>query len=412
MVKRSLKKATLWYAAILALGLTSCVKDVIMDAKDNPAVAVACILSDDPVQELNIVYTKGASLKEAPKVMEAVAVLKDLTTGETRSFERQEDGVWRMDYAAVPEHRYRLEVTVPGYDTLVAEDTMPDSFPIHVRNNYQLYQVLEIPIPASYVEGYNFEDDPNYDLYKDDLLISDELDPNDLPRGETIFALYPTNYPLWIYAMNYNPVTGHREIADEICSDCPYQDDFNLSGKIYAAPQWNEPLPFPVMPQYESLMAGTNIKGLYPSLEGRPLHNKYIRIAPIRKDPTILSIDHFKISGNFSGKYNCPDNIFYYNDHGNPISYVRDLADDEGYVVCMAVSEVLDKYFKNAYELQELEASTDLSAIYLRDNFYANIKDINGYSKLGVFGCKIERKCQWSSEGLHGNENWPNRWFL
>lgn len=159
-------------------------------------------------------------------------------------------------------------------------------------------------------------------------------------------------------------------------------------------------------------MAGTNIKGLYPSLEGRPLHNKYIRIAPIRKDPTILSIDHFKISGNFSGKYNCPDNIFYYNYHGNPISYVRDLADDEGYVVCMAVSEVLDKYFKNAYELQELEASTDLSAIYLRDNFYANIKDINGYSKLGVFGCKIERKCQWSSEGLHGNENWPNRWFL
>ena len=405
-------KPLIYLSLLLPLLLTSCVKDIIMDAKEKPEVAVACILSDDPVQELHIVYSKGASLKEAPIVMEAEALLKDLTTGETRYFERNEDGIWRMDYAAVPEHRYRLEVTVPGYDTLVAEDTMPDSFPIHVRNNYQLYQVLEIPIPASYVEGYNFEDDPNYDLYKDDLLISDELDPNDLPRGETIFALYPTNYPLWIYAMNYNPVTGHREIADEICSDCPYQDDFNLSGKIYAAPQWNEPLPFPVMPQYESLMAGTNIKGLYPSLEGRPLHNKYIRIAPIRKDPTILSIDHFKISGNFSGKYNCPDNIFYYNYHGNPISYVRDLADDEGYVVCMAVSEVLDKYFKNAYELQELEASTDLSAIYLRDNFYANIKDINGYSKLGVFGCKIERKCQWSSEGLHGNENWPNRWFL
>ena len=386
---------------MLLTGLSSCVKDVIMDAKEKPAVAVACILSDDPVQELHIVYTKGASLKEAPIVMEAEALLKDLTTGETRYFERNEDGIWRMDYAAVPEHRYRLEVTVPGYDTLVAEDTMPDSFPIHVRNNYQLYQVLEIPIPASYVEGYNFEDDPNYDLYKDDLLISDELDPNDLPRGETIFALYPTNYPLWIYAMNYNPVTGHREIADEICSNCPYEDDFNLSGKIYAAPQWNEPLPFPVMPQYQSLMAGTNIKGLYPSLEGRPLHNKYIRIAPIRKDPTILSIDHFKISGNFSGKYNCPDNIFYYNYHGNPISYVRDLAEDEGYVVWTAVSNVLDRYIKDSYELQELEASTDLSTIYLRDNHYANIKDINGYSRLGVFGCEIERKFQWSAEGSY-----------
>ena len=80
---------------------------------------------------------------------------------------------------------------------------------------------------------------------------------------------------------------------------------------------------------------------------------------------------------------------------------VRDLAEDEGYVVWTAVSNVLDRYIKDSYELQELEASTDLSTIYLRDNFYANIKDINGRSKFGVFGCKIERKFQWSAEGSY-----------
>ena len=159
-------------------------------------------------------------------------------------------------------------------------------------------------------------------------------------------------------------------------------------------------------------MAGTDIRGLYPSLEGCPLHKKYIRIVPIIKDPKApFILGSIKISGNFSGKYNCPDNFEYYKYHGNPISYVRELADDEGYVVCMAVSEVLDNYFKDAYELMELENSTDLSSIYLRDNFYANIKDTNGYSQLGVFGCKIERKCQWSAEGIYGNSNWPNIWY-
>ena len=111
-------KPLIYLSLLLPLLLTSCVKDVIMDAKERPAVAVACILSDDPVQELHIVYTKGASLKEAPKVMEAEALLADLTTGEIRIFERQEDGVWRIEYAAAPRHKYKLEVSVPGYDTI------------------------------------------------------------------------------------------------------------------------------------------------------------------------------------------------------------------------------------------------------------------------------------------------------
>ena len=401
-------KPLIYLSLLLPLLLTSCVKDVIMDAKEKPAVAVACILSDDPVQELHIVYTKGASLKEAPIVMEAEALLKDLTTGETRYFERNEDGIWRMDYAAVPLHKYKLEVNVPGYDTLWAEDAMPDSFKVVVSHVYFLEQYLESP--TGYVDGV-YAVEPPHNIIKDRYW----KDGENLPRGESRFTLLASiNDPVWLYALNYNPVTGQREIADEICSNLQGEDDFNLTGRTYDPPQWEEPLPYSIRPQYSqggySILQNLHTKYLYPDVEGRPVHKKYIHYLPRELVHDMREV--FCVSGTFSGEYNCPDNIFYYNYHGNPISYVRDLADDEGYVVCMAVSEVLDKYFKNAYELQELEASTDLSAIYLRDNFYANIKDINGYSKLGVFGCKIERKCQWSSEGLHGNENWPNRWFL
>ncbi|MBQ7615621.1 MAG: DUF4249 family protein, partial [Butyrivibrio sp.] len=337
-------KPLIYLSLLLPLLLTSCVKDVIMDAKEKPAVAVACILSDDPVQELHIVYTKGASLKEAPIVMEAEALLKDLTTGETRYFERNEDGIWRMDYAAVPLHKYKLEVNVPGYDTLWAEDAMPDSFKVVVSHVYFLEQYLESP--TGYVDGV-YAVEPPHNIIKDRYW----KDGENLPRGESRFTLLASiNDPVWLYALNYNPVTGQREIADEICSNLQGEDDFNLTGRTYDPPQWEEPLPYSIRPQYSqggySILQNLHTKYLYPDVEGRPVHKKYIHYLPRELVHDMREV--FCVSGTFSGEYNCPDNIFYYNYHGNPISYVRDLADDEGYVVCMAVSEVLDKYFKNA----------------------------------------------------------------
>ena len=373
---------------MLLTGLSSCVKDVIMDAKEKPEVAVACILSDDPVQELHIVYTKGASVENAPKVMEAVAVLKDLTTGETKSFERQEDGVWRMDYAAVPEHRYRIEVSVPGYDTLIAEDTMPDSVRVYLQHRYWLAFYVQSP------NGYLEVPSPTGDL----VLAGGPWweDGEDLPRGETFFGVLSLNDPVWIFAMNYNPITGEREIVDNICTDYSEADQFNITGGIYTPPQWEERIPYPIWPLYEELLKDTHVKALYPWLEGSPMHNSYIRIAPRDLGGYPLG---FGISGSFNGKFNCPDNFMDFRFHHGNHGFVRNLAEDEGYVVWTAVSNQLDKYLKEAFHFMGINTSTDLTTIYLRDNFYANIKDSNGLPQLGVFGCKIERQFQWSSEG-------------
>ena len=72
-----------------------------MDAKEKPQVVVVCVLSDEPVQTLQLSFTKGASLAEAPALTEAVAMLYD----ESRAvgeFKRDSDGIWRLEYAAVP----------------------------------------------------------------------------------------------------------------------------------------------------------------------------------------------------------------------------------------------------------------------------------------------------------------------
>ena len=59
----------------------SCVKDIIMDAQEKPQVAVVCIMTDNPVQEMSLFLTKGASVKEPVPVTEAEAVLTDLSWG-------------------------------------------------------------------------------------------------------------------------------------------------------------------------------------------------------------------------------------------------------------------------------------------------------------------------------------------
>ena len=112
--------------AVLPALLCSCAKEIVMDAREEPVVAVECILSEQPIQTLRLSFTKGAAMDEAPTLTEADAVLIDLTEGKTvGSFKRQDDGTWALDYAAVPEHSYRLEVDVPGYETVWAEQTMP-----------------------------------------------------------------------------------------------------------------------------------------------------------------------------------------------------------------------------------------------------------------------------------------------
>ena len=44
-------------AIAISLTVVSCIKDVILDAGDEPQVVVDCILTDEPVQTLYLVYT-------------------------------------------------------------------------------------------------------------------------------------------------------------------------------------------------------------------------------------------------------------------------------------------------------------------------------------------------------------------
>ena len=77
------------------------------------------------------------------------------------SAERQDDGTWTLGYAAVPEHSYRLEVDVPGHETVWAEQTMPpecifySAFICYFCNDFNLTSPYGSSfIPVTYTETH------------------------------------------------------------------------------------------------------------------------------------------------------------------------------------------------------------------------------------------------------------------
>lgn len=107
---------------------TNCVKNTYLDANEQPNVVVECILDNCETQILKLSYTKGASSNEMQKVTEATARLYSVVNRDIQEigqFEKQEDGVWTLDYTPEKFVAYRLEVDVPGYGLISAVDTIP-----------------------------------------------------------------------------------------------------------------------------------------------------------------------------------------------------------------------------------------------------------------------------------------------
>ena len=331
-----MKKATLFIVLLLcSAALCSCVRDVTLDAMDKPTVAVECVLTNISPQTLRLAFTKGASQTEASPLVSVEASLIDLSEGQSIGlFQRGEDGVWTLDYAAVPEHNYRLEINVPGYELIWAEQTMPALSEIscnsHIYHSYDDY--------STYVKYPNL-------------------------CGTVFYASSLPNYT-WIYGMNYNEETKSFEIADEICTDYEYVGNFNLTGEVYT-PETSDT-------DYSGFECYAE---LYPPLAGKSIHRRFLRLQ--KNDNAEEKV--FVISGNFQGPY--------YSFLGGQ---QREQSETEGYVESISVTDDYDRYLRDAIAYQLKQESSDLSSIYQRENIYTNI---NG--GVGIFGAQIKTKLQW-----------------
>jgi hypothetical protein len=344
----------------LMLALSSCVRDVIMDAEERPTVVVECILTNSAMQELHLNFTKGASKTVAEPLTEAAATLIDLTSGMTvGEFDKASGDLWTLDYSPVSNHRYRLEVQVPGYDLIYAEDTMPDSLYVY-----------------SYTWSENLLDNlwgPPAPSFSDNSFC-----------GGTLFSFGSLPKYTLIYGMNYNPQTGKHEIADEIFTNLPVVDNFNITSEVYVPEivKWEEDL-------YVSCDA---VKALYADLKGAPKHKQYLLLnkeelsdylfqfvdqEKYKYSSYIVDYD-FMVFGSFTGDWYWRRSS-QQQDFGNPLP-------TEGYLVFESLSDNYLAYIRDAIHIMQLKESTDMSTIYLRDNLYTNV--VGG---LGIFAASSKQ---------------------
>lgn len=348
-----MKYVALIISLLLCLSYTSCVRDVILDAGEAPQVVVECVISNDSIQKLYLNFTKGASKKEAKPLTEADAVLTDITYPDSLitigRFIRQEDNSWILEYNAVPGHHYRLEIEVPGYDMIWAEDSMP----------------VMIPILCNTIPLYTYYNDSEWgrDRWKD--LYDDHLNGYAYYFMGTYYRfLEGFSNSMWIYGIDTDWRTDTGPIASEIYTDVSTADNFNVKNKIF-------------IPEAEKLtnsqsganikIVGVNVKN-YPDLAGSYMHDRFLRIDGGRAKETFL------ITCNFKQWY-----YWYDDDSLKPYYGARPM-------IFMSVSDAYDAYLKTALIMEEMQNSSDMSTIYLRDNLPSNI-----HGGIGVFGCKYQQ---------------------
>lgn len=325
----------------------SCVRDLDMSLGQDPLVVVECVLQDESPQTLNLFLAKAGDSTKMIPITEAEVLLIDKTSGnEAGRFINTGTREWTLDYAAVPGHEYRLEVEVPGHDSIYAEDCMPGVITILAKNVNKVFNPsLDV---ANYGEDF----------------------------AGTVYYLVELPEYSWIYALDFNPETGKRQIAEQICTDYPWVDNFNLSGESY------------VPEEEDGEFMGHHYRSFsYPFLEGTAMHRRFLRL----RAPSDKELEDYRkgkpetgylmcvVSGRFSGEY-----------HLGVLSKDEDLADNEGCVVAMSMSKNYDSYVREAMRIQQMQESSDMATVYVRDNIYSNIE-----GGVGIFGAAVRRFQAW-----------------
>ena len=323
-------------SSILLL-LSSCSREVTLETGED-VVVVECILSCDSVQQLNLSFTHPKSQKVGNSMIaEAQATLFDETANVTAgSFQLSDDG-WTLSYSAIPQHTYRLDIDVPGHSHISAKQTMPKQ----VKINSFIWSMWSSQAGMSNLDFKYWENFWGTVFYV-----------NDLPERT------------WISAISYSEAKGTYSVVDEICSDYPYIDNFNLKGDNY------QPI------HLEIDTCGKTLSYLVcEGLEGQPLHNKYLRTNMPQTEREEWGRYTFIICGSFFEQNNPkPD---------EPLG-------SKGGILFVSTSEDYDRYLQESIYYQQLQESDDMSSIYVRDNIFSNIE-----GGVGIFGAKTQCLEKW-----------------
>ena len=382
--------------------LWGCMEEIVMDPGERTVVVECVIDNEDKIQTVNLSYSATVSDKTYPKVEEAVVRMSfaldtfytDFEDGHTvivdtsgcHEFVKVADGVWQAEFEPIEYAQYTLEVEVSGYDRITATTVFPPKMSVGI--------------------GFAL----SYSVYTYD------------------------NRNIWIYGLDYNPITSKYEVADYIYGSDRYMDNFNLTevtkddieefrwpenGLYWKDLVYKEPVEgFHVTtffsPGYylflwgldwtynwnigmgldvgygDDLMAVHDVP--WPNDYGYNFHDRYIRWeyrggaypgTLLKKHFRLRDPANIKIEEVYVGSIWIAVNFKpyrYYAPH--PLSRL----------VFDSVSEELDKYYKDVITFEQMQQQpfTDLTELWDRFEVYSNIKGGEG-----IFGSAYRVKALW-----------------
>ena len=338
------------------LFLLSCTRVTDLKPEGRGEVVVVCILTEESTQLLTLDLTDIASQEDLSALSEAEITLFDETTGQEVGRFRKGDGEdWTLEYAAIPEHAYFLQVSIPGWEIITAMTAMPSKSNIAYR-----FRFMDAGV--------------SYDI-------------NSLPEG-----------PIWVMGMNHDYYkTGIHKPAEKMATSLTTVDPFNVTGEVFHAFDYYKELA-----QYAEAGKGNDF--FYPFVEGQPLYDKMFRIPSVKEkqrvaeEPVVnnelesgseklqITFAPFSVAGYLRTAY------YPYEYEGEP----RQIRDTDGYILFVSPSEEYDRYLREVSSLKmQRQAMMDYASLFSRKNVYTNI--ING---LGVFGARTDQKLPWNDQPI------------
>lgn len=343
---------------VLLMASAGCVETIQMDTHhaDLP-VAVYCVLTEHPVQTLDLRYVKGISDEEYAPVVGAEPQLlrvrknkkgESTYTEVAALFVRKSDYVWEADYAAEPSTDYELYIPIAGRSPIKAQTSMPDDFELVVYG----YEDERL----GYVDSYEFHSPGHYWVYASNKYIS------------------------YVDVLSYTRENRSiRYDASLFTPFCAYLTTDNIMADAFNLTQWSSRELLDIVgypdddPTRVSATASIFINN-YPNL---PVYSGFIRMdipadfSNVRLGEKMKTGMHSEKSFLLCASQNCIDAIRFV-----PTYYVRSL------------SEEYDRYLREVYvSIGRLD--NNLTEVYKTKNVVTNIE-----GGVGIFGAVVARPYQ------------------
>ena len=217
-----------WFFLFLLIGLVcSCVEDIDLDTGER-IPNVYCVLGEGPEQELELSYIAPTGGTSQP-VGEGTSAMLLEEGSPVGQFSRVSETKWELDFSPQSGRTYRLEVKIPGEETLTAETSFPPAFALR-RESVVVLPPEGVEVDATSIPFGGFELETDKDLI---LWLYFERQNGNTPityyiatdhpgadkRGETICPFDKTS-PLYefFFRGRRNDYSGHvffAEFSDE-----------------------------------------------------------------------------------------------------------------------------------------------------------------------------------------------------